>query len=219
MSIHSHEQPVSLPVSTSRLTADERRRRILDAAEACFVRNGFHRTTMNDVAAEAGMSAGNLYRYFASKEAIVRGLTERDRELVIADFEAASSDPDILGAIEAIGRRHLADEPREKAILVLEIWSEATRNPEIFQFCGAIDDAVRQHLAAMLDKAQREGLIAPEVDVPQAVQMLYTLAEGLLKRRALEPAFDGEAAIAMLSAFMRSVLRPALALPRPDNTP
>ncbi|MFO1147922.1 MAG: TetR/AcrR family transcriptional regulator [Alsobacter sp.] len=210
---------MSVSVASARLTADERRRRILDAAERCFVRNGFHRSTMNDVAAEAGMSAGNLYRYFGSKEAIVRGLTERDRELVIADFESAAGDPDILGAIEAIGRRHLAEEPREKAVLVLEIWSEATRNPEIFQLCGAIDDSVRQHLSAMLDKAQAEGLIADGVDVPQAVQMLYTLAEGLLKRRALEPAFDGEAAIGMLSAFMRSVLRPASALPRPDNTP
>jgi TetR/AcrR family transcriptional regulator, repressor for uid operon len=46
----------------------DRRTRILDAAETCFVRSGFHRTTMQDVAAEAGMSAGNLYRYFPSKE-------------------------------------------------------------------------------------------------------------------------------------------------------
>ena len=40
---------------------------------------GFHRTTMQDVAREAGMSAGNLYRYFASKEALVSGMIERDR--------------------------------------------------------------------------------------------------------------------------------------------
>ena len=43
---------------------------------------GFHRTTMQDVAAEAGMSPGNLYRYFPSKEAMVIGLAERDRARV-----------------------------------------------------------------------------------------------------------------------------------------
>ena len=48
-----------------------RREQILDAAEACFVRNGFHRTTMSDLAREAAMSPGNFYRYFASKEYIV----------------------------------------------------------------------------------------------------------------------------------------------------
>ncbi|KMO34447.1 TetR family transcriptional regulator, partial [Methylobacterium tarhaniae] len=47
-------------------STEERRTRILDAAEACFVRDGFHRATMHDVAAEASMSPGNLYRYFPS---------------------------------------------------------------------------------------------------------------------------------------------------------
>src|SRR3954454_19881942 len=64
----------------------ERRTRILDPAERCFVRSGFHRTTMQDVAAEAGMSQGNVYRYFPSKDAIVAGTTERDRAEVAGDF-------------------------------------------------------------------------------------------------------------------------------------
>ena len=51
----------------------ERRTHILDAAERSFTRGGFHGTTMQDVAAEAGMSPGNLYRYFASKDALVAG--------------------------------------------------------------------------------------------------------------------------------------------------
>ena len=69
----------------------DRRSRILDAAERCFVRSGFHRTTMQDVAAEAGMSPGNLYRYFPSKDAIVIGLTERDRSDVAKDFATFDS--------------------------------------------------------------------------------------------------------------------------------
>ncbi len=40
----------------------DRHTRILDAAERCFARAGIHRTTMQDVASEAGMSPGNLYR-------------------------------------------------------------------------------------------------------------------------------------------------------------
>ena len=66
----------SLPAG--RRTADpERRERILEAAERAFVRHGFHAATMQHVADEAGMSAGNLYRYFPSKEAIVEGLCAR----------------------------------------------------------------------------------------------------------------------------------------------
>ena len=41
-----------------------RRRQILDAARRRFVRNGFHATSMQDIFAEAGLSAGAVYRYF-----------------------------------------------------------------------------------------------------------------------------------------------------------
>src|SRR5215212_11254207 len=109
--------------------AQDRRGRILDAAERCFVRAGFHRTTMHDVAAEAGMSPGNLYRYFASKEAMVVGLAERDRARVGEDFSAFAGEEDFLETFARIGRKHFAEEPRERAILCLEIWAEATRNP------------------------------------------------------------------------------------------
>ena len=56
-----------------------RREHILDAAEQCFARAGFHRTTMHDICKEAGVSPGALYVYFDSKEALIAGISERDR--------------------------------------------------------------------------------------------------------------------------------------------
>src|SRR5690349_23010234 len=101
----------------------DRRTRILDAAERCFARAGFHRTTMQDVAAEAGMSPGNLYRYFPSKDAIVAGLTERDRSRLVRDFGAFDSGADFMAVFAEIGRKHFEEEPREKAVMCLEIWA------------------------------------------------------------------------------------------------
>jgi AcrR family transcriptional regulator len=57
----------------------DRRAEILSAAQRCFVRAGFHGASMQDICAEAGMSPGNLYRYFPSKEALIAGIAERDR--------------------------------------------------------------------------------------------------------------------------------------------
>lgn len=48
----------------------EARGSILDAAEVRFRRYGFAKTTMVELACDCGMSAGNLYRYFANKEEI-----------------------------------------------------------------------------------------------------------------------------------------------------
>jgi TetR/AcrR family transcriptional repressor of uid operon len=184
--------------------------RILDAAARCFVRNGFHRTTMQDVASEAAMSAGNLYRYFPSKEAIVAGLTERDRTQIGSDFEGMVAAPSFLVAFEGMGRKHLIDEPREKAVLAMEIWSEATRNPNVHSLCGGIDCAVRGFLSELFTRAKRSGEIAPEVDVDMAAKLLLTLADGLMKRRALEADFDGERELAMAMAVFRAVFSGAV---------
>src|SRR5262249_59255610 len=55
-------------VSEAHLAA--RRQQILDAARACFLRNGFHATSIQDVIAEGGLSVGAVYRYFKSKNDI-----------------------------------------------------------------------------------------------------------------------------------------------------
>ena len=67
-------------------TQAARRAHILDAAERCFARTGFHATTMNDICREAVVSAGALYIYFASKEELIAGLCERERAKLKADL-------------------------------------------------------------------------------------------------------------------------------------
>ncbi|HZU71530.1 MAG TPA: helix-turn-helix domain-containing protein, partial [Acidimicrobiales bacterium] len=53
-----------------------RREHILKAALRCFARRGYHATTVDDIAAEAGVSKGAPYVYFESKEALFRALYE-----------------------------------------------------------------------------------------------------------------------------------------------
>ena len=61
----------------SDIQQEERRARILDAAERCFARTGFHRTTMQDICKDAGISPGALYIWFSSKEALIAGISAR----------------------------------------------------------------------------------------------------------------------------------------------
>src|ERR671912_3060363 len=109
-------RPQDVPADRNPDGAPDRRARILDAAEHCFVRSGFHRTTMQDVAAEAGMSPGNLFRYFGSKDAVVLALAERDRARIGEDFAALSQPGDLLPALRSIALKHFAEEPRERAV-------------------------------------------------------------------------------------------------------
>src|ERR1700732_2388861 len=102
--------------SAGRRTAEaERRQRILEAAERAFVRHGFHATTMQHVAEEIGMSAGNLYRYFPSKEAIVEGLCAVDQaERARAFAELMAHSGNIMEALCAGLREHVLSRPAEK---------------------------------------------------------------------------------------------------------
>jgi AcrR family transcriptional regulator len=70
---------------------------ILNAARRCFVREGFHTTTMADVIAESGLSVGAVYRYFPGKEDLIRAAVQGSIERVAEIDQAAPWDllPDL----------------------------------------------------------------------------------------------------------------------------
>jgi AcrR family transcriptional regulator len=78
MSFVSH-QSVDRPFMNAQLKPkpDDTRARIIETAEALFRRLGFAKTAVADIAAELGMSPANVYRFFASKNAIVEAICQR----------------------------------------------------------------------------------------------------------------------------------------------
>jgi AcrR family transcriptional regulator len=72
----SASEPES-PDASARLTKGERtRQHIMDVALAMFAERGYDKTTMRAIAAEAGVSVGNAYYYFKSKEHLIQGFYE-----------------------------------------------------------------------------------------------------------------------------------------------
>jgi AcrR family transcriptional regulator len=67
---------------------DDTRSRIIESADALFRRLGFAKTAVADIAAELDMSPANIYRFFASKNAIVEAICQR--HLGIMENEAWS---------------------------------------------------------------------------------------------------------------------------------
>jgi TetR/AcrR family transcriptional regulator, repressor for uid operon len=172
----------------------DRKNRILDAAERCFVQTGFHKATMQDVAAECGMSPGNLYRYFPSKDAIVAGLAERDRERFNADFMHLKSAPNPLQAFVMLGRHHLVEEPRSKAIMMMEIWAEASRNPRIAAICATMDISILDCMTQFIEHWRAAENVAGTASAHEVAQLIIALSDGLFRRRATDASFDPAAA-------------------------
>jgi TetR/AcrR family transcriptional repressor of uid operon len=175
----------------------DRRSEILDAAQRCFVRTGFHQTSMQQICADAGMSPGNVYRYFPSKEAIIAGITERDRAEVAAQLASAHFSTDFFSTFAALARHHFVERTAEEVGLCVEIMAESRRNPTISKIMKEFDADVKQRLITMLHAAQARGDIARDADIGTAVEMLMIIADGVWWRRAVDPDFDAEAVLPM----------------------
>jgi TetR/AcrR family transcriptional repressor of uid operon len=185
----------------------DRRSEILAAAQRCFVRSGFHGASMQDICAEAGMSPGNLYRYFPSKEALIAGIAERDRAEVGAQFAGADLSQGVFAVLEGLAHHHFAVRPSEQVLLCTEVMAEARRNPEIARISRAFDADVKTWLIDLLRAAVARGDIPDDIDLDGVVTMLMVIADGVWWRRALDPDFDPKAMLPIFMDITRHMLR------------
>lgn len=88
---------------------DDRRQAIIDCAARLFARDGFHKASLNDIAAECNVSKANLYHYFASKEAILFAVMRDHISLLLKTAEdVASLDMDAEERLRTLARRFMA---------------------------------------------------------------------------------------------------------------
>ena len=184
----------------------DRRDEILSAAQRCFVRSGFHQTSMQEICAEAGMSPGNLYRYFPSKEALIAGIAERNRAQAAADFAAVDKAPDFFTGFAALGRQYLVERSDVEVALCLEIMAEARRSPDIRRIHQTIYSEVRAGLIGILKRAAERGQLRPDLDLEKIVTVLLALGDGIELRRAIDPTFSPESVIEMVLDLVRYAL-------------
>jgi TetR/AcrR family transcriptional regulator, repressor for uid operon len=189
-------------------TQRARREHILDAAEQCFAREGFHATTMQDICKEAAVSPGALYVYFTSKEALIEGICERDRAEFQARFSDLTGSQDFFAALSAIGEKYFVEEPVHKRRMCVEIGMESTRNPRVGAIFRSVDDFVHDSFQDLFQRLKDEGRIAPALDIPALAKAFCIVGDGMFWRRAIDPAFDGKVMIPAMVALIQQLLNP-----------
>lgn len=185
-----------------------RRGHILNAAERCFARAGFHRSTMQDICREAGVSPGALYVYFDSKEALIAGICERDRAEFAERFAALAEAPDFLRSLRDLGEHYFVHEPAYKHLLCIEIGAESTRNARVGEIRRGVDEFITSSLEKLFERMQDEGRIAPDLPVPVLVRMFSIIADGMFWHRAVDPDFDATVAVPAAFDVMIGLLKP-----------
>ena len=170
---------------------ETRRREILDAAAACFARNGFHLSTMQDICLEAGLSPGAVYRYFPSKESIIEAMCERnmveDAETIL---EAVDKDSAQEAFVELTRIFLLGVEDHEGCAICIQLLAEAPRNATILESVRRGRTAVREALTDFVRKGQERGEFNRALDAEAVAHVMCSLYMGLILQLQAEPDID-----------------------------
>ena len=173
-----------------------RRAEMIAAARRCFARDGFHQTSMPDIAAEAGLSAGGFYRYFPSKDDIVfevatqafatvfgpvDDLLDADTPVTIGNLIEATTRP-ITGPppVDAAGAPVPIDEMLRCAV---QTWSELLRSSDLHERARGAFEYRRARLAEALRRGIQAGTVPSGLDPDSAAGVLVAVLLGFLLER------------------------------------
>jgi TetR/AcrR family transcriptional regulator, transcriptional repressor of aconitase len=192
-----------------------RRRQIMDAAITCFAREGFHRTTMQDIVAETGLSAGAIYRYFRSKEDIVAAIAAehhaREAE-VLAGAAAATEAGDVLRDLARVSLGRLADPAEQRwRRVTIQLWGEALRDERVLRIVRSGLDEPIEIIASLLERGQRNGTVPVGIDPRSAARVCAAIFQGLVLQQAWDPGLDIDGYVEAVIGVIGSFTGPALA--------
>ena len=196
---------------------EARRQQIMDAARACFSRQGFHQTSIQDICQESELSPGAVYKYFPSKEHIIAASC-RDCQQGLAEFitEAKSQGSSPLESLDFIFDHGLemlnAEAFRDGTMMNVQVWSEAMRSEEVREaLLGGTFETLVRAFAELFEDAQKRGEVDPKLDPRGLGVTLMGMFHGLVLHKSLDAQIDINACGDAMRALYRGLFRTEVA--------
>src|SRR5213075_2850903 len=185
MNVHSSFPPMSQPQLEPTL---DRRTQILDAALVCFAQRGFHQTSMHDISAEAGISVGLIYRYFANKEAVISAMADRHKSEIQDVLERAQQAPTLLESLEILFTAHCCEnEPRVVSAFVVDLYAEASRNPHVADMVRDVLQTAMDGVTDLIARSPEAEGTAHGLKPHELAELIFAVSRGMLMRDVLQP--------------------------------
>ncbi|GAA2857262.1 hypothetical protein GCM10010472_13260 [Pseudonocardia halophobica] len=188
---------------------EQARRRLVAAAEECFLAYGVQRTTMDDIAKRAGVSRPTVYRYFADRDALIvevvsrrsRAFSGHAREYIDSRTTFADKLVDGLAFLIDGGRK----DPILRALLRPENLGAASG---ILTSTNVAENLTYEIWEPILSAAQAAGEMRPDVDLHEFCALMADLELMMVSREDLfDP--DGPTARDLIGDFLLPALAPA----------
>ena len=181
------------PVNTE---YDGDRERILSAAQRCFVRNGMHGTSMEDVAREAGLPEETINGHFKDKDGLVGGIADHILQLIsgfFAEIRAEKTIPPLDEVIERFASTVITvSEQDGPGRLAPVYWASAMYSEPMAERARAIIRAGRTGWIEIAERERAAGHLSVDSDPWAVGNTLVSLLPGILLQRVLFDDVDAE---------------------------
>ena len=163
--------------------SEERKAQIYQAALTCFNRKGYHRTTMDDIVADSGLSKGSLYWYFKSKKELFLGLF---RDLMaqfgqawesIVTAEEASATDKLLASL-ALFRAEFVEMVPLFGVL-MEAWALTRHDEDVQRLARELYEPYLDIMVRVIEEGAASGEF--QIESPRATTLvIMTLFDGII---------------------------------------
>ncbi len=160
-----------------------------------FARDGFHAATLDDVAAEAGLTKGAVYSNFAGKRELFLALLEEQvtrraqlaRSALFDTPPGAGNEVSSLAAALADRLSRLSAAEPAWQLLYIEFWLFAMRDPEAHRLLAAARRHLRQVIAGLAEETQRRLGLDTGISGTRWATIILGLSNGLALERLIDP--------------------------------
>jgi len=192
---------------------EARRQQILEAAAACFARQGFHQTTMHDICDAADLSPGAVYSYFDGKDDLIAAVAAAGRASTHSLFEHVRAAHDGMSAVEAAFGYVLQQMNTEPGLrstrLSVRLWGEALDLDAIQDVLDQGYETIVDLVANLLREAQTQGEIDDAVDPVRLARLIAAVYQGLSVQKVHAPEADVSVLFDLFSQMLRNGLAPS----------
>ena len=171
------------------------RSKLLKAAARCLARKGYEATTTRDIATEAKVSAGTLYNYFPSKEALIEALAEEHLGADLLAIGLSNVDP---GGLLVILRDFVFGRPGPGSRVLAQLRGRVSpeANPPVGRFNSWVVDA----FLPAVKEAQATGRVRADLDTEAVIELIDIVWDGMTRRaagRTFHTSYERVGAVAM----------------------
>ncbi|MCI0620150.1 MAG: TetR/AcrR family transcriptional regulator [Acidobacteria bacterium] len=179
---------------------------LLETARKVFTEQGYHKTTLDQVADAAGFSKGAVYSNFKSKDdlflALLDELMEERLHELAADLAVAQRGSDFIGDLARRASRHRMKLAPKWTLLLMEFWTHAAREPEIRREFATRHTRLMENVAQRVTDAAAQRGIALRRPMIDVIRALSAIGHGMALEQLIDPGSVEEEFLAELLALI-----------------